>query len=81
MPDCPTCGASLRHWNDSHVCGPSDRSHIRFNLATTDEEKAEVSEAVRQVHGIDEDFWYRNRPEMFKIVQRLRKQRAVEEKG
>ncbi len=76
MLDCPTCGASLRHWDDPHCCTPSDRSHIEFNLASTDEERAEVTEAVRRVYGIDEEFWYRNRPEMHQTVQRLREQKG-----
>lgn len=28
---------------------------------------------MRLVYGIDEEFWYRNRPEVLAIVQRLRR--------
>lgn len=76
MLDCPICGSSLRHWNDIHVCAPSDWSQITFNLASTDEERAAVSEATRRVCRIDEEFWYRNRPEMHELVQRLREQKG-----
>jgi hypothetical protein len=38
-----------------------------------DEEKAARSEAVRRVQGIDEACWYRRRPEVLAIVQRLRR--------
>ena len=69
--ECPQCGSYLRFGGDLHECGPRDDSHIRYNLATTDEEKAALSEAVRLLHGIDEAFWYRNRPEVLAIVQRL----------
>lgn len=71
--ECPHCGSYLRYGGDPHECGPRDDSHIRYNLATTDEEKAALSEAVRLLHGIDEVFWYRNRPEVLVIVQRLRR--------
>lgn len=62
--ECPHCGSHLRYGGDPHECGPRDDSHIRYNLATTDEEKAALSEAVRLLHRIDEAFWYRNRPEV-----------------
>lgn len=71
--ECPQCGSYLRFGGDLHECGPRDDSHIRYNLATTDEEKAALSEAVRLLHGIDEAFWYRNRPEVLATVQRLRR--------
>jgi len=71
--ECPQCGSYLRFGGDLHECGPRDDSHIRYNLATTDEEKAALSESVRLLHGIDEAFWYRNRPKVLAIVQRLRR--------
>ena len=70
---CPHCGSEVRYGGDLHECIPGDEPPVRFNLATTDEEKAALSEAVRLLHGIDEAFWYRNRPEVLAIVQRLRR--------
>ena len=71
--ECPRCGSYFRYGGDVHACGPLDESHIRCNLATTGEEKAALSESVRLLHGIDEAFWYRNRPEVLAVVQRLRR--------
>jgi hypothetical protein len=71
--ECPRCGSYLRYGGDAHFCEPHHGAHIRYNLATTEEEKAAVSESVRQVSGISEDFWYRNRPKVLAIVQRLRR--------
>jgi hypothetical protein len=69
---CPHCGSDLRFGGDLHECGPRDDSGVRYNLATTDEEKAALSESVRLLYGIDEAFWYRNRPEVLAIVKRRR---------
>lgn len=71
--ECPRSGSYLRFGGDVHECGPGDDSHIRYNLASTDEEKAALSESVRLLHGIDEAFWYRNRPKVRAIVQWLRR--------
>ena len=71
--ECPQCGSHLRHGADPHECGRRDDSQIRYNLATTDEEQAAISEAIRLLHGIDETFWYRHRPEVLAIVQHLRR--------
>ncbi|WP_437226056.1 hypothetical protein SH661x_004383 [Planctomicrobium sp. SH661] len=71
--ECPQCGSYLRFGGDPHECGPRDDSRIRYNLVTTDEEKAALSESVRLLYGIDEAFWYRNRPKVLAIVQRLRR--------
>ncbi len=76
MLDCPTCGASLRHWDDFHSCVPSDHSDIEFALAKTDEEKAEITEAVRRVYSIDEEFWYRDRPDVHQTVRRIHEQKG-----
>ena len=70
---CPHCGSEVRYGGDLHECIPGDEPPVRFNLATTDEEKAALSESVRLLYGIDEAFWYRNRPEVLAIVQRLRR--------
>lgn len=79
--ECPCCGSYLRYGGDPHACGTRDDSHIRFNLATTDEEKAILSETVRRIYKIDEEFWYRNRPRYREIIQRLREQEPTEQKG
>lgn len=71
--ECPRCGSYLGYGGDVHECGPRDDSHIRYNLATTDEEKAALSESVRLLHEVDEAFWYRGRPDVLAIVQRLRR--------
>ncbi|MCA8985819.1 MAG: hypothetical protein KDA76_19035 [Planctomycetaceae bacterium] len=44
--ECPHCGSYLRFGGDLRECGPRDGSHIRYNLATTDEEEAALSEAA-----------------------------------
>lgn len=72
--ECPRCGSYLRFGGDIHECGQRDDSHIQFNLATTDEQKAVLSESVRLIYGIDQELWYGNRPEMLAIVQRLRRE-------
>ena len=81
MLECPRCGSCLRDWNETHECGPCDDSHIQFNLATTDEEKAVLSESVRLIYGIDEEFWYRNRPHVRAIVERKRADGTLNLKG
>ncbi len=70
VQECSFCGASLRFGGDAHECGT--RSGVEFNLATTDEQKALLSEAVRKVYGIDEDRWYRQRPHYRVIVLKNR---------
>ena len=75
VQECSNCGASLRFGGDAHECG--SRSGVEFNLATTDEQKALLSEAVRKVYGIDEDRWYAQRPHYREIVLRNR----MEQKG
>ena len=79
--ECPRCGSSLRFGGDVHECGARDDSHIRFNLATTDEEKAALSESVRQIYGIDEDLWYRRHPHYREIVRKQRAQQPTASKG
>lgn len=79
--ECPQCGSYLRFGGDPHECGPRDNSHIRFNLATTDDEKAVLSESVRLIYGIDEGFWYRNRPHFRAIVERKRADGTLKPKG
>ncbi len=79
--ECPCCGSCLRYGSDPHECGPRDDSHIRYNLATTDEEKAVLSESVRLIYGIDEEFWYRNRPHYRAIVDRKRADGTLNLKG
>lgn len=81
--ECPHCGSYLRFGGNIHECGERDYSHIRFNLATTDEEKAVLSESVRLIYGIDEDFWYRyrNRLQFRAIVERKRADGTLDLKG
>lgn len=74
VQECSFCGASLRFGCDAHECGV--RTAVKFNLATTDEQKALLSEAVRKVWGIDEDRWYRNRPHYREIVRRHQEQKG-----
>ncbi len=69
VQECSFCGASLRFGDDAHECGTRD-THIEYDLATTDEQKALLSEAVRKVWGIDEDRWYAKRPHYRAIVRR-----------
>ena len=76
VQECSFCGASLRFGGDAHECG--SRSRVEFNLATSDEQQALLSEAVRKVYGIDEDWWYAQRPHYREIVLRHRTQ---EQKG
>lgn len=78
---CPHCGSDLRYGGDLHECIPSDRSRVRYNLATSEEEKAALSESVRQIYGIDEAFWYRNRPQYLEIVRRMRASGTLLAKG
>ena len=75
VQECSFCGASLRFGGDAHECG--SRSRIEYDLATTNEHKALLSEAVRRVYGIDENRWYAQRPHYREIVRRHR----VEQKG
>lgn len=79
--ECPRCGSYLRFGGDIHECGQRDDSHIRFHLATTDEEKAVLSESVRLIYGIDEEFWYRHRPHYRAIVERKRADGTLNLKG
>ncbi len=72
VQECSFCGASLRFGGDAHECGV--RTAVEFNLATTDEQKALLSEAVRKVYGIDEERWYAKRPRWREIVLRNRTQ-------
>ena len=51
--ECPHCESYLHFGGDLHECGLCDDLHIRYNLATTDEEKAAIFEAVRLLHGYD----------------------------
>lgn len=74
---CPHCGSDVRYGGDLHECTPGDRSQVRYNLATTDEELAALSESVRQIYGIDEAFWYCNRPNYWVIVQRQRRAQST----
>lgn len=77
MLECPRCGGDLRNWNDTHECGPRDDSHVRYNLATSCEEQAMLSETVRLVYGIDEEFWYRSRPHDRAVILRKRADAAL----
>ena len=81
MLECPRCGSCLRYWKDTHECGPRDDSHVRYNLAITDEEKAVLSESVRLLYGIDQEFWYRARPHYRAIVERKRADGTLNLKG
>ena len=74
VQECSFCGASLRFGGDAHECG--SRSRIKYDLATTDEQKALLSDAVRKVYGIDEDRWYRQRPHYREIVWRHQEQKG-----
>lgn len=78
---CPHCGSDVRYGGDLHECIPGDRSQVRYNLATTAEERAALSESVRQIYGIDEAFWYRNRPHYLEIVRRMRADGTLLAKG
>ena len=60
VQECSFCGTSLRFGDDAHEYG--SRSGVEFNFATTDEQKALLSETVRKVYGFDEDRWYVGRP-------------------
>lgn len=78
---CPRCGSDVRYGGDLHECSPGDRSRVGYNLANTDEELAALSESVRQIYGIDEAFWYRNRPHYLEIVRRKRADSTLNAKG
>lgn len=78
--ECPQCGSYLRFGGDLHECGPRDDSHLRYDLATTDEERAALSEAARVALRISEVLWYRDRPEMLEIARRLRRERRFDSK-
>ena len=67
VQECSFCGASLRFGGDAHECGTRN-TRIEFNLATTDEQKALLSETVRKIYGIDKDRWYAGRPHWREIV-------------
>ena len=75
VQECSHCGASLRFGDDAHECGTRN-TRIEYDLATTDEQKALLSEAVRKVWGIDEDQWYAQRPLYREIVQRHQEQKG-----
>ena len=74
VQECSFCGASLRFGGDAHECGT--RSRVEYALATTDEQKALLSEAVRKVWGIDEDRWYAKRPHYREFVRRNQEQKG-----
>jgi hypothetical protein len=68
VQECSFCGASLRFGDDAHECGT--RSRVEYDFATTEEQKALLSEAVRKVYGVDEDRWYAQRMRYREIVRR-----------
>jgi len=70
VQECSFYGARLRFGGDAHECGA--RSGVEYDLATTDERKALLSETVRTIYGIDEDRWYTGRPHWREIVRRHR---------
>lgn len=53
--------------DDAHECG--SRSGVEYDLATTDEQKALLSETVRTIYGINEDRWYAGRPHWREMVR------------
>ena len=75
VQECSFCGASLRFGGDAHECGTRN-THIEYDFATTDEQKALLSDAVRKVYGIDEVRWYAQRPHYRAIVQRHQAQKG-----
>ncbi len=75
VQECSFCGASLRFGGDAHECGTRN-THIEYDLATTDEQKALLSEAVRKVYGIDEDRWYAQRSHFHELVRRHQSQKG-----
>ena len=74
VQECSFCGASLRFGGDAHGCGT--RSSVEFNFATTDEQKALLSEVVRKVYGIEEDRWYAQRPHYRELVRQHQEQKG-----
>ena len=70
VQECSFCGSSLRFGDDAHECG--SRSGVEYDLATTEEQKALLSETVRKIYGIDEDRWYAGRSHWREIVMRHR---------
>ena len=74
VQECSFCGASLRFGGDAHECGVS--TAVEFNLATTDEQKALLSETVRKVYGIDEERWYVQRPHYRELTRRHQEQKG-----
>ncbi len=74
VQECSHCGASLRFGDDAHECG--SRYGVEFNLATTDEQKALLSETVRRIYGIDEDRWYAQRMHYREIVRQHQEQKG-----
>jgi len=45
---------------------------MEYDLVTTDEQKALLSETVRTIYGINEDYWYAKRPHWREIVRLYR---------
>ncbi|RLS54306.1 MAG: hypothetical protein DWH91_12210 [Planctomycetota bacterium] len=74
VQECSYCGASLRFGDDAHECG--SRSEVEYDLATTEEQKALLSETVRRIYGIDDDLWYAGRPHWREIVLRHQEQKG-----
>ncbi|MCA9091339.1 MAG: hypothetical protein KDA90_22210 [Planctomycetaceae bacterium] len=75
--ECPQCGSYLRFSGDVHACHPCDDSHVQYNLATTDEEQANLSESIRWVYGIDKRAWGRAWIRYREILQRKRADRTL----
>ena len=75
--ECPQCGSYLRFGGDVHACHPCDDSHVQYNLATTDEEQANLSESIRWVYGIDKRAWGRAWIRYREILQRKRADRTL----
>ena len=73
VQECSFCGASLRFGGDAHECGTRNTC-IEYDLVTTDEQKALLSETVRKIYGIDEDRWFAGRPHWREVVLRHRTQ-------
>lgn len=61
MPECERCGSMLRIDGDPHCCGARDDSFIRYNFATTEEQKREIAATIREIFHIPEEEWGRYR--------------------
>lgn len=60
MSECPICGSSLNHADQSHVC--RSRAAVKIYPCTL-RESVRLSEAVRRMTNKTIEQWYSNRPD------------------